>query len=64
MSEHVVALLIAVDFDFNKFSDALDGEDELVYGTAMRLFAQRWKETGSPTEGLGPLIFQWQVITA
>ena len=64
LADNMVALLVAVEFDYTRFSEAIRGEDELVYHTSMQLFAQRWKEQGKPVDGLDDLVFQWRVITA
>lgn len=67
LGQHMVALLIAVNFDYESFLRAIDVSEEhaeRIYGTAMALFAQRWTETGKPDEGIDELVHVWQVITA
>ena len=67
LGQHMTALLIAVDFDRDAFVSAIGYSDEdgdVIYGTTMSLFAQRWLEHGSPDEDLQELVRIWQIITA
>ena len=67
LGRHMVALLLAVNFNYDQFLKTIDVSEEHaegIYATAMALFAQRWTETGKPDEGLDELVHVWQVITA
>ena len=68
LGRHIVALLIAVKFEYNAFATAIDGQVRDIpglYDTAMQLFAQSWKESGkSPSSDLKQEIFTWQVVLA